>query len=153
RGLRAVSGVEPASPARLERHMDRGAGAAHPARVAADAGAGRGSHARFARRHRDRRPRAVLRPHVRQRRAPLFAGTHRRLVSGARGRAARVAPARLARRRPEPGVPLSIAAKTKMVVAGLAALTLWPLMQLAICARWDASPWKLAGWGMYATPR
>jgi hypothetical protein len=48
---------------------------------------------------------------------------------------------------------LSIAAKTKMVVAGLAALTLWPLVHLAICARWDASPWKLAGWGMYATPR
>ena len=48
---------------------------------------------------------------------------------------------------------MSITAKTRIVVAGLAALTLWPPVQVAICARWDASPWKLAGWGMYATPR
>ena len=48
---------------------------------------------------------------------------------------------------------MSITAKTKIVVAGLTALTIWPLAHVAICARWDASPWKLAGWGMYATPR
>ena len=48
---------------------------------------------------------------------------------------------------------MSIAAKSRIVVAGLAALTIWPLAHVVICARWDASPWKLAGWGMYATPR
>jgi len=48
---------------------------------------------------------------------------------------------------------LSLGAKTRIVVAGLAALTVWPLAHVAICARWDASPWKMAGWGMYATPR
>ena len=48
---------------------------------------------------------------------------------------------------------MSITAKTRIVVAGLTALAIWPLVHVAICARWDASPWKLAGWGMYATPR
>lgn len=48
---------------------------------------------------------------------------------------------------------MSLGAKTRIVVAGLAALTVWPLAHVAICARWDASPWKMAGWGMYATPR
>jgi hypothetical protein len=43
--------------------------------------------------------------------------------------------------------------KTRLVVAGLAALTAWPAVHLALCFRYDVSPWKLAGWGMYATPR
>jgi hypothetical protein len=43
--------------------------------------------------------------------------------------------------------------RTTLVVAGLGALTLWPAVHLALCLRYDVSPWKLAGWGMYATPR
>ena len=48
---------------------------------------------------------------------------------------------------------MTAATKTRVVVAGLAALTAWPFVHIALCARWDVSPWKLAGWGMYATPR
>ena len=48
---------------------------------------------------------------------------------------------------------MTIERKTRLVVAGLAALTLWPLVHVALCVGWDVSPWKLAGWGMYATPR
>ncbi len=43
--------------------------------------------------------------------------------------------------------------KHRIVTALLAALTVWPLVQLALVARYDVSPWKLAGWGMYSTPR
>lgn len=43
--------------------------------------------------------------------------------------------------------------KRAVVHTTLALLTLWPLAQMALVARFDASPWKLAGWGMYATPR
>ncbi|MCW5889979.1 MAG: hypothetical protein KIT14_05445 [bacterium] len=43
--------------------------------------------------------------------------------------------------------------KTRVVHAALALLSLWPLAQMGLVARWDVSPWKLAGWGMYATPR
>lgn len=43
--------------------------------------------------------------------------------------------------------------KRRAVTALLAAIALWPLVQLALVARYDVSPWKLAGWGMYATPR
>jgi hypothetical protein len=35
----------------------------------------------------------------------------------------------------------------------MAGLTLWPLVQIGLCFRYDVSPWKLAGWGMYAQPR
>jgi hypothetical protein len=31
--------------------------------------------------------------------------------------------------------------------------TLWPLVQMELVRRFEVSPWKLAGWGMYATPR
>jgi hypothetical protein len=42
----------------------------------------------------------------------------------------------------------------RLVVHGaLALLTLWPLVQMGLVARFEVSPWKLAGWGMYATPR
>jgi hypothetical protein len=43
--------------------------------------------------------------------------------------------------------------KSRIVTALLAAVTVWPLVQLALVARYDVSPWKLAGWGMYSTPR
>jgi hypothetical protein len=32
-------------------------------------------------------------------------------------------------------------------------VTLWPLVHIALQARFDLSPWKLAGWGMYSAPR
>jgi hypothetical protein len=43
--------------------------------------------------------------------------------------------------------------KARLVTALLAVITAWPLVQLALVARYDVSAWKLAGWGMYATPR
>lgn len=48
---------------------------------------------------------------------------------------------------------MTIERKTRLVVVGLTVLTLWPLVHVALCVRYDVSPWKLAGWGMYATPR
>ena len=48
---------------------------------------------------------------------------------------------------------MTVARKTGLVVVGLGVLTLWPLVHMVLCARYDVSPWKLAGWGMYATPR
>lgn len=43
--------------------------------------------------------------------------------------------------------------KTAIVATALAALTAWPLVHLWLVARYDVSPWKLAGWGMYSAPR
>ncbi len=48
---------------------------------------------------------------------------------------------------------MSARAKTTVVATALAALTLWPLVHLWLVARYDVSPWKLAGWGMYSAPR
>lgn len=43
--------------------------------------------------------------------------------------------------------------KAFAVYAGLLLLTVWPAVHLALVARYDLSPWKLAGWGMYSEPR
>ncbi len=48
---------------------------------------------------------------------------------------------------------LELKTKTRIVHAALLLLALWPLVHLALVARFDVSPWKLAGWGMYTTPR
>jgi hypothetical protein len=48
---------------------------------------------------------------------------------------------------------MSLAAKGRVVQAMLVVALLWPLAQMALALRWDVSSWKLAGWGMYATPR
>jgi hypothetical protein len=48
---------------------------------------------------------------------------------------------------------MRLAAKTRVVHAVLVLAALWPLAQMALALRWDVSAWKLAGWGMYATPR
>jgi hypothetical protein len=48
---------------------------------------------------------------------------------------------------------MTSARKTRVVHAALVALTLWPVAHLVLAARFDISSWKLAGWGMYATPR
>jgi hypothetical protein len=40
------------------------------------------------------------------------------------------------------------------LVAGLLlAVTGWPPIQMWLVARYDLSPWKAAGWGMYSAPR
>jgi len=44
-------------------------------------------------------------------------------------------------------------AKKLAVYAALAGLTVWPLVHIVLVARFDLSPWKLAGWGMYSAPR
>jgi hypothetical protein len=48
---------------------------------------------------------------------------------------------------------MDLRAKTRVVHGALVALAVWPAMQICLVQRWDVSPWKLAGWGMYATPR
>jgi hypothetical protein len=40
-----------------------------------------------------------------------------------------------------------------LVAVLMTCLTVWPLVQIGLCFRYDVSPWKLAGWGMYAQPR
>ena len=48
---------------------------------------------------------------------------------------------------------MSAAPKRRVLLAGLVVFTLWPCVQLELVRRYDVSPWKLAGWGMYAAPR
>jgi hypothetical protein len=48
---------------------------------------------------------------------------------------------------------LNLARKKQILAAVLIGFTLWPLAQLALVRRFKISPWKLAGWGMYSTPR
>lgn len=43
--------------------------------------------------------------------------------------------------------------KSRLVGLALLVLTLWPAVHLCLCFAYDLSPWKLAGWGMYAEPR
>lgn len=43
--------------------------------------------------------------------------------------------------------------KKRVLAAGLIGFSLWPLAQLELVRRFRISPWKLAGWGMYSTPR
>jgi len=40
-----------------------------------------------------------------------------------------------------------------VVYAALAVLTLWPPVHMMLVKHYQMSPWKLAGWGMYAEPR
>jgi hypothetical protein len=48
---------------------------------------------------------------------------------------------------------MSLAVKQRLVHGALLVLALWPLAHLALVRAYDLSPWKLAGWGMYTTPR
>lgn len=48
---------------------------------------------------------------------------------------------------------MTLARKQQVLTAGLIGFTLWPLAQMELVHRFGISPWKLAGWGMYATPR
>jgi len=48
---------------------------------------------------------------------------------------------------------LKTAQKRRLLRAVLILFSLWPLVQMGLVARYGISPWKLAGWGMYSTPR
>jgi hypothetical protein len=48
---------------------------------------------------------------------------------------------------------LTLQRKKHAVCAGLVLLTLWPAVHIYLVKRFDLSPWKLAGWGMYSAPR
>jgi hypothetical protein len=48
---------------------------------------------------------------------------------------------------------LSAQRKATVVHAALIAVTVWPLVQIGLALHYDVSPWKLGGFGMYATPR
>jgi len=43
--------------------------------------------------------------------------------------------------------------KKRIVYLALLMLTVWPLAHIGLAMQYGLSPWKLAGWGMYATPR
>jgi hypothetical protein len=45
------------------------------------------------------------------------------------------------------------ALKGKILAVALCALTAWPAVHIYLVKRFDLSPWKLGGWGMYASPR
>lgn len=47
---------------------------------------------------------------------------------------------------------MTTATKRWIVRAILTAALLWPLVHLALVARYDLNRWKLAGWGMYTEP-
>jgi hypothetical protein len=42
--------------------------------------------------------------------------------------------------------------RRRLVLVLLGFIALWPAVTLALQARWDVDPWKLMGFGMYATP-
>lgn len=42
--------------------------------------------------------------------------------------------------------------KRRVVVVLLVAFAIWPALHFALVTRYDANPWKLAGWAMYARP-
>ena len=42
--------------------------------------------------------------------------------------------------------------KPQIVAAVLLWIALWPLAHRALVARFDANPWKFAGWAMYTVP-
>ena len=48
---------------------------------------------------------------------------------------------------------MSLAGKRRTVHVGLVLFTLWPLVHIYLVMHFNLSAWKLAGWGMYATPR
>lgn len=42
--------------------------------------------------------------------------------------------------------------KRRVVVIGVVLFAVWPALHRGIVAAFDANPWKLAGWAMYARP-
>ncbi len=48
---------------------------------------------------------------------------------------------------------MTIRQKARIVHTALAVLAVWPIVHIGLVWRYDLSAWKLAGWGMYSTPR
>lgn len=48
---------------------------------------------------------------------------------------------------------MSLARRKQVLALALIGFSLWPLVQMELVRRFGISPWKLAGWGMYAAPR
>ena len=48
---------------------------------------------------------------------------------------------------------MSTETKKRILYPLLVVLTLWPLVHIGLVFAYDTSSWKLAGWGMYATPQ
>jgi hypothetical protein len=48
---------------------------------------------------------------------------------------------------------LNFGLKRALVYTTLALLTIWPAVHIGLAKTYGLSSWKLAGWGMYATPR
>jgi hypothetical protein len=47
---------------------------------------------------------------------------------------------------------LSLAARRRLLRAGLALVAMWPAAQLVLVHRWNANPWELGGLAMYTQP-
>ena len=45
--------------------------------------------------------------------------------------------------------------RAKQIIIGVALVlfTVWPVVHIFLSQKYDISPWKMAGWGMYAAPR
>lgn len=48
---------------------------------------------------------------------------------------------------------MTSAGKKQVLAAALIVFTVWPALHIVIARQTGMSSWKLAGWGMYATPR
>ena len=48
---------------------------------------------------------------------------------------------------------MTFATKRRVLHGSLVLFTLWPLLHIYLVMHFNLSAWKLAGWGMYATPR
>jgi len=48
---------------------------------------------------------------------------------------------------------LTLAAKQRLVVGGLAVLAVWPMAHRVLVAEARLSPWRFFGWAMYCTPK
>lgn len=48
---------------------------------------------------------------------------------------------------------MTFATKRRVLHVALVLFTLWPLLHMYLVMHFNLSAWKLAGWGMYATPR
>ena len=48
---------------------------------------------------------------------------------------------------------MSYQSKVRLLAIGFLVVSVWPLAQVALVQTFGGNPWKLFGWGMYATPQ
>ena len=48
---------------------------------------------------------------------------------------------------------MNVAAKRRVIAAGLVVFALWPLVHRVLVLRYDISPWRFFGWAMYCQPK